>query len=1040
MTRWNQVALSGQIPFFSTYLFHILQAVAVVFLAGGRMAMGRKADTMDVLYARQAGNGDFVWGKVWGTLKVCGGVMAAVMAVVVFLHVVVAKSPFSLWAYFFYALTLALPSLVFVLGLSLWVNCVVKGRALSLLLLLGGMGMLYSYLKEVGYGVLDVFGQTAPMVGSDVTGMADMGAYLLQRGMFLVAGIGLVFLTVAAFPRLPNRPGTAGVRLAGWGCLVLAVVMGSAYVWHFRAAEKRTAEYGAIYDRYADAGQVHVAEQALEVKLDGSRLQGKSRMTVVNAGTEEMEKVVLYLNPGLRVESLTCGQEAVPFAREGQAVIVERALQAGDTLRLEMEYGGKIDEAVCYTDVPLKNRREQPKWQGVFCFGKRYAWVEKGFAQLTPECLWYPTGTAAAHPASPFDIRKDFTQYSLTVVHPEGMTVISQGEATREAGVTRFSNRTPLPGISLTAGEYERMGTEVDSVLYEVYYFRGHDFFSEPLAILRDTMESFIRDDCYSIREGWAKNYPFKRFAFVETPAPYSTYLRNQKRYTEFVMPELVFLPEKGFSLHNTDIPALMEIRNQSTSSEIQDSIEIAMNLLRDLLYEIFNVWEDAEKRAVIRSMEPMFVQHVLFIQSDKYPIIDIILQKSQATGSVQFSSQTDDIEHNLRAKLYLQKHSLRDAIADPNIDIHTLHALIQLKNDELEQLIRLRVSNEPYWEFTMNFFRKHAFEVVPFSTYCNGLREIGCTDIDSLLEKWYNTRGTPSVIIREIEPRLIKGQETEMCLLGFKAYNISEYDALLSVNANSKKGWTSPQYILSAGEAKEYKFVLDGKPISLNINTNISHNMPSEYNFRYYTQSQFPTTRDTTAGVFPIGTKAFSPAPGEIIVDNEDTGFTITNGKQKHKLKALFREESKDKYNPFVSFFAPIEWTAFIQNWCYGEVVKSALYKKNGTGQACATWTAELPEGGYYEIAIWNAKDSFMRMYLGLPNGGEKRMERIQHYLVRYGEKEETIDIDLEVEENGWVSLGHFDLPAGEVSITLTDETTGEYVIADAVKFTRIE
>ena len=77
MTRWNQVALSGQIPFFSTYLFHILQAVAVVFLAGGRMATGRKADTMDVLYARQAGNGDFVWGKVWGTLKVCGGVMAA---------------------------------------------------------------------------------------------------------------------------------------------------------------------------------------------------------------------------------------------------------------------------------------------------------------------------------------------------------------------------------------------------------------------------------------------------------------------------------------------------------------------------------------------------------------------------------------------------------------------------------------------------------------------------------------------------------------------------------------------------------------------------------------------------------------------------------------------------------------------------------------------------------------------------------------------------------------------------------------------------
>ena len=137
--------------------------------------------------------------------------------------------------------------------------------------------------------------------------------------------------------------------------------------------EKRTAEYGAVYDRYADAGQVHVAEQALEVKLDGSRLQGKSRMTVVNAGAEDMERVVLYLNPGLRVEKLVDGEQAMPFEREEQAVIVERALQAGDTLRLEMEYVGTVDEAVCYTDVPVKERRGRQAYKGLYNFGKRYA-------------------------------------------------------------------------------------------------------------------------------------------------------------------------------------------------------------------------------------------------------------------------------------------------------------------------------------------------------------------------------------------------------------------------------------------------------------------------------------------------------------------------------------------------------------------------------------------------------------------------------------------------------------------------------------------
>ena len=584
------------------------------------------------------------------------------------------------------------------------------------------------------------------------------------------------------------------------------------------------------------------------------------------------------------------------------------------------------------------------------------------------------------------------------------------------------------------------MGMEVDSVLYEVYYFRGHDFFSEPLAILRDTMESFIRDDCYSIREGWAKNYPFKRFAFVETPAPYSTYLRNQKRYTEFVMPELVFLPEKGFDLDNADIPAIIKMYHRSTPLERRDSVGIAKSVLQGLLYDIFGYWEGDKNKALLRSMEPMHVQHALFVQSDKYPIMDIALQKIQFIWDRQMEVNDGDIDYNQLANFYLQEHSLEDAIADPDIDINTLHALIQLKSDELERLILLQVPINAYREYIRKFFCQYAFETVTFSTFCDGLREIGCTDIDSLLEKWYNTRGTPSVIIREIEPRLIKGQETEMCLLGFKAYNISNCDALLSVNATSRKDWTSPQFILPAGEAWEYRYVLGGMPIVLKVNTNLSHNVPSKYEFDYVDRTQFPTTRDTTAGIFPISAEEFAPAPGEIIVDNEDKGFSVTNGKQKHKLKDLFRKEPKNRFTEFVPFFAPTEWTETADVWCYGDIVKSAFFKKSGTGQACATWTAELPEGGYYEIAVWNAKQPNVRYIIGTADGGEKRAERDYRYIVRYGEEEETVAIDLEPEENGWVPLGHFDLPAGEVNITLTDETTGEYVIADAVKFTRIE
>ncbi len=1049
--RWGQVAITDQVPFFSLFLYNLLQSAIVVFIAGGMAARERKMDTMDVIYARPVGNGEYLWGKVLGILKAFGGWLLVILGLTLLLHLAVGRTPFSAVPYVWYPLTLLLPSFVFVLGMAMAVNQAVKARALALVVSLGIVGILTFYLSGVWHGVLDVFGQTVPMMGSDVTGMADMGAYLLQRAVFLVAGIGFVLLSVAAFKRLPNHPGTAGMRLAGWGCVAGAMLLGGAYVWQFRAAEKRTAEYGAIYDRYADAGQAHVTEQALEVTLDGSRLQGKSLMTVVNAGTEEMEKVVLYLNPGLRVESLTCGQEVLPFEREKQAVIVKRALRAGDTLRLDMEYAGTVDEAVCYTDVPLKERRERQAYKGLYNFGKRYAWVEKGFAQLTPECLWYPTGTAAAHPASPFDIRKDFTRYSLAVEHPEGMTVISQGEAAREAGMTRFANRTPLPGISLTAGEYERMGIEVDSVLYEVYYFRGHDYFREPLAVLRDTMEYFIRNALLMHASHWVKDYPFRKFALVETPAPYHAYIRSQKGYTEFVMPEILFVPEQAYNLEGNDFANEIDWNFMMNPPERRDSTTFARFALSNFLSNLFGERAKEEKRATTRDLSPMFMQHTLFFLSEEYPIMDAVLQKAQGWDYGVSMVLNTGIDYAQRARLYLQEHSLRDALSDPDIDIYLLYTVIQLKSDELLQRIQMEVPGEKFRQFQKDFFREHAFEIISFDTFCKALEQIDSIDMEGMLPQWYNQRGSASVIIRGGEAKRIEGQETELYQVSFKAYNPSEHDAVLSVNVSCRLqvmtgGKTTfgasidlKKHLLPAGAAYDFRYITEAQPIRLSVNTNISHNMPSEYNFSFSDATSFGTTRDTTEGVFPIRLEAFQPAEGEIIIDNEDPGFTFQESKGQHKLKGLFQKE-KEKYSEFVIFRAPAEWTAAIATGCYGDIVRSALYKRKGTGQASATWTTQLPEDGYYEIAVWktNALNPHFSIISTAVAG--RQAEHNYHYLVRYGEEEEAVVIDMAQEEYGWVSLGHFDLPAGEVSVTLTDETTGRYVIADAVKFTRIE
>ena len=1038
---WTGVALGSHIPLYSLRLFTVAAAVMGVFVAAELTGARRKADTLDVVYARPVGNGEYMAGKVAGMLVAFGGLLAVAVAVVLFLHVAVARTPFSAAAYVLYAVGLALPAFVFTLGLALAVGNAVRERAVVLVAALGILAILGFYAGKAGYGVADLFGWHTPMVRSDVTGLADGTAFVLQRGMLLTAGAGLIFMAMARFRRLPNRAGRpAGLYAGGAAMLALALAAGGAYIGHYRGMERGTERYAAVYDRYAGKGQVHVAEHRLAVTLAGERLEGRSELAVVNPTRQQMERVVLYLNPGLEVEQVACGGQAAAFTRDGQAVLVEQALEAGDTLRMELAYSGGIDEAVCYTDVPLEGRRKAIAHEWFFHFGKRYAWLTEEFVQLTPECLWYPTGTAAAHPAAPFDLQRDFTHYELEVRHPEGLTVISQGKAQREARRTVFTNGHALPCLSLTAGHYERMGIEVDSVEYEVYCFRGHGYFREPLAALRDTMPYIIRSIRHSLEYNWVQPYPFEKFVLAETPAAYSTYLRNQQGYSEHVMPEVMFLPERGYNLNYGDFNNNIKIASMMLPPEHQDSIALATQALRQFMDEITGTWAHLSGDASTLEVKPLFTRHTAFIRSEEYPILNLVLQKALEAEITAVILNSSSMPPDIQASLYLKEHSLGEAIADGKLSPQTMNAIIQAKSLELQDIICQHIPAESYQKFTRDFFRRHAFEAVPYATFCEEILRTDSIDLDGLVREWYHRRGTPAFILRDMEVLQVTGQERESYQIRFKVYNPSETDGFLSLRFMSYSGAWTERLLVPAGQAYEFRIPSDGLPNSINLKTNISQNIPSGRLYRF--QGTSGTTRDTASGRFPISLEAFQPAPGEIIVDNEDAGFSTQESQQRHKLKDLLRKKPKE--TPQYTYLFPVrpEWTATSMDCCYGDIVRSAMFKKKGTGQATATWRTELPEEGYYEISVWNARDENSYVTIVTEEGKEEKMGRGQRYTVQAEgqEAEEPVIVDMEAEKNDWVSLGQFYLPAGEVSVTLTDETEGIYVIADAIKFRLVQ
>ena len=147
---------------------------------------------------------------------------------------------------------------------------------------------------------------------------------------------------------------------------------------------------------------------------------------------------MFYLNPSLQIEKLTRQGEDIPYKRDAQVIIVEHKLRPYESLELDIMYNGSIDENICYLDITDEEYYDTQTGSSILRFGKRYAFVQDKFTLLTPECLWYPSTFPPVNPEAPYNIRKNFSNYTLKVIHSNDRTILSQGQP-HNRGTRRYS-------------------------------------------------------------------------------------------------------------------------------------------------------------------------------------------------------------------------------------------------------------------------------------------------------------------------------------------------------------------------------------------------------------------------------------------------------------------------------------------------------------------------------------------------------------------------------------------------------------------------
>ena len=227
------------------------------------------------------------------------------------------------------------------------VMCVVKNQAVTFVVMLGIIALEFFYIKDACYGVFDFFGAHIPALFSDVMGHNNLQIFLLQRFIFLMAGIGFICFTIALVKRLPHKQWKIIiVHSLGAASLAVALTAGGLYILHHSKKMELRNEYITTYNRYADAQRVNITDHTLTVTPNGKQLEGESRLVLVNRQDAPIKQIILYLNPTLEITALESKGMPIAFQRNRQAVIIDQTMQSQGTAELNIRYKGEIDETI----------------------------------------------------------------------------------------------------------------------------------------------------------------------------------------------------------------------------------------------------------------------------------------------------------------------------------------------------------------------------------------------------------------------------------------------------------------------------------------------------------------------------------------------------------------------------------------------------------------------------------------------------------------------------------------------------------------------
>lgn len=1086
---WQLVAFSSSIPHINLYLLNIGQAIVVIFLASDFLKRDKKVDTNEVLYTRSMSNLEYITGKTAGILRLFLGLDIIILLIGLLMNIISKTMTIDLSSYFAFLLIFCIPTIIFSLGLSFMLMSLLRNQAITFLLLLGIAALNMFWLNfRFGY-IFDYMAFGLPVFKSGMIGFDNQSLILNQRLGWFFLGMSLILATVLLFRRLPQSKIHTTVSAVLMIIFLAATAVCVRNTWSIYKTDLN--EKKAVIDtnrKFENSSFVTLSRASIDFEHTGDSFRASADLYFVNNNDKPVETYLFSLNPGLSAGRVSSAGKEMNYTTTGHIIGINppKSLAPGEKDSITISWSGSVKESFCFPDNK-DNVNSSPYRVAMLNVNKRQAFLTPDYVLLTPESHWYPVPGLNYYPSNPARLKADFTEYDLRVKTKEGLIPVSQGNMKKEGYNFVITSDSPLTGLSLAIGNYRSDTLSVDSVKYITYYYPGHDYYKRDLSEIKDTLSFLVSGIMRDLETSYSAGYPFSTLKLVEVPVQFRSFPRMSTQTKAEVQPSMVLLPEKLSMIENAGFQKrFTRQKNRMTrNNQVITDKELQVRVFNDFARNTFISGEVSRYVSGERISEP--VRYLLGpnfyffrnnFHSSEYPVINAVFEshlQRKINETDQFSNMSGNLQDNDRANLVMRNNSFRDVLAmNPGGD--TIRTVLTLKGDYLFNLFRAKAGIDEFNEWFTSYLDNHRYRTVDVAELNRDMKEKFGFEFYPYLHDWFVSKEQPGFLFSGLQAREIISGNRVRFLLTFTASNPEPVTGIFNITFRTageggrqmtgiyeggRGGYTIMMQgqgpgagdiarivILGPGEAKRISIILDTEPREMIVNTLFAKNIPGEITLPIDNIVKSRNHTASSEGEVTLPSLPPFELAGEIVVDNEDPGFSTDNSTVMSPLKRILgvKKRDADTYQPVNMFWAPPYWQSGVMSYYYGKYIRSSVFTRGSRGEKKVTWKTPVSTPAFYDVYCYIGK-SIDRMVVRSgnsappPPGDSPRGDNIYrdlHFLIYHDNGAEEINLDYENAEPGWNLLGRYYISSDSARVEMTNLSAGRVVMGDAVKWVR--